>query len=193
MRTSLVIRIAPVAAVLAVAVPAAAHAQNAAVVSNPATLELGADAGAQFGLGANSYTYVYIPGQRLRVGFFLPGASRVEIEPAAGLTYTKTGGSPGRSIYNVELGALYHFTAPARVNATVGATTVAYVRPFIAVDGNSGAGTNENTFTFGGGLGIKVPFRPNISLRGEANLGYNTTNKAARIGVLAGLSFFTFR
>lgn len=192
MRTSIIARVAPVAAVLAAALPAAARAQNAAIVNNPATIEFGADAGADFGLGKDSYTRVFLPGERFRVGFFVPGDPRLEIEPAAGLNFSKTGGVPGRTIYNVELGALYHFRAPTYATNTTGAT-VAYVRPFVNITGSSGSGDNETATTLGAGLGLKLPFRTNIALRGEANLGYNFRNKAAQLGLLAGFSFFAFK
>ena len=170
----------------------AARAQNAAIVNNPATLELGADAGATFGLGHNSYTTIQIPGSRVRAGFFLPNNSRIEIEPAVGLSYGKVTGQSGVTNYNLELGALYHFRAPQDVINTTRAT-VAYVRPFINYTGLSGGGDSDHQVTAGGGLGLKLPFRPNIALRGEANLGYDFTDKAARAGLLAGFSFFTNR
>ena len=192
MRTMNLSRIAPIVAAAAIVAPVAARAQNAAIDNNPATVELGADAGATFGLGHNSYTVIQIPGSRVRAGFFLPNNSRIEIEPAVGLTYGKVTGQSGVTNYNLELGALYHFGAPASViNAT--RATVAYVRPFINYTGLSGGGNSNHAVSAGGGLGLKLPFRPNIALRGEANLGYDFNNKAARAGALAGFSFFTNR
>lgn len=191
MRISFIARVVPVAAVAALVLPAAARAQNAAIVNNPATLELGADIDAAFGLGGHSSVQLGVPG-RIRAGFFLPNNSRIEIEPAGGLSYRKTTGVPGRTIYDVELGALYHFRAPQDVVNATGAT-VAYVRPFLNYTGTTGAGSNENAVTLGGGLGAKLPFHQNLALRAEANLGYDFRNKAARLGLLAGMSFFTNR
>ena len=75
---------------------------------------------------------------------------------------------------------------------TTGAT-VAYVRPFVNYVGYNSAANTPNSFTLGGGLGLKLPVRTNIALRAEANLGYDTQYKAARAGVLLGGSFFAFR
>lgn len=192
MRSSIFFRIAPIAAAAAIVAPVAARAQNAAIVNNPATIELGADAGLTFGLGKYSFTTGALPGQRVRAGFFLPNNSRIEIEPAAGIAYAKFKGAPGITQYNLELGALYHLAAPSAVTSATRAT-VAYVRPFINYTGTSSSGDNVNAVTLGGGLGAKLPFRPNVALRGEANLGYDFRDKAARLGFLAGFSFFTNR
>lgn len=192
MRTSTALRAAAVAA--AVVLPAAARAQNAAINNNPAKLEFGADAGATFGLGKNSYVGISLPTERARVGFFLAGNPRLEVEPAFGLNYFKAKGGDATTIYNVELGVLYHLRAPSYVTGVTGAT-VAYVRPFVGYQGTAvgGGGADSHATTFGAGVGLKLPVRTNIALRGEANLGYDTNNKAARIGLLAGASFFAFR
>jgi len=193
MRSSIFARVAPVAAVAALALPAAARAQNAAIVNNPATMEFGADVGANFGLGSKSYVNVFIPGERFRVGFFLPSDPRIEIEPGVGLNYSKQASSNAITTYNLELGALYHFRAPTYATGATGAT-VAYVRPFINYTGTTiGGGANSHETTLGGGLGLKLPVRTNVALRAEANLGYDFSAKAARLGLLAGGSFFTFR
>ncbi|HEY0780085.1 MAG TPA: hypothetical protein VGD56_19120 [Gemmatirosa sp.] len=192
MRTPLFLRIAPVVAAVAVVLPAAARAQNAAIVNNPATTEFGADVGANFGLGNQSYVNVFIPGERFRLGFFVPSNPRIEIEPAVGLNYAKQKNVPSVTTYNLELGALYHFRAPTYATGVTGAT-VAYVRPFINYSGASSNGNTSHETTLGGGLGLKLPVRTNIALRAEANAGYDFSSKAARIGLLAGGSFFAFR
>ncbi len=193
MRPSIFTRVAPVVAVAAFALPAAARAQNAAIVNNPATMEFGADIGANLGLGSRSYVNIFIPGERFRVGFFLPSDPRIEIEPAIGLNYSKQKSTSAITTYNLELGALYHFRAPTYATGATGAT-VAYVRPFINYTGTTiGGGANSHETTLGGGLGLKLPVRANIALRGEANLGYDFSSKAARLGLLAGGSFFLFR
>ncbi len=186
-------RVVPVVVAAAIVSPAIAHAQNAAVV-NTANLELGADLGANFGLGTRSYVNVFIPGERFRVGYFLPSNSRIEIEPALGLNYAKQKDADAVTTYNLEIGALYHFTAPAYATGMTGAR-VAYVRPFLNYRGTivGGGGSDSHATTLGSGLGLKLPVRQNIALRGEANLGYDFSNKAARLGLLAGASFFTFR
>ena len=183
----------------AVVLPAAARAQNAAIVNNPAKVEFGADVGANFGLGKYSYTNFFIPGERFRVGFFgLIDNPRIEVEPGIGFNYSKQKDAASLAAYNLELGVLYHFRAPTYVSGATGAT-IAYVRPFINYTGtHTGSvdnvpSTSAHQTTLGGGLGLKLPVRPNIALRGEANLGYDFTSKAARVGLLAGGSFFAFR
>lgn len=197
MRSNTALRAA--AFVAAVVLPAAARAQNAAIVNNPAKLEFGADAGANFGLGKYSYTNFFIPGERFRVGFFgLIDNPRIEVEPAVGFNYGKQKDRASATLYNLELGVLYHFRAPTYVSGATGAT-VAYVRPFINYTGQATGSvdnvpsTSSHQTSAGAGLGLKLPVRPNIALRGEANLGYDFTAKAARVGLLAGASFFAFR
>ena len=66
-----------------------------------------------------------------------------------------------------------------------------YARPFIEFNGFSGGDTDDNEFSLGAGLGVKIPWRQVLATRFEANLGYGFDNEAMRIGLLAGLSFFT--
>lgn len=177
------------------AVPAARAQNSAAVAQAPNSIELGADAGAVFGLGKQSSIDVFIPAQRARIGFFLNNDSRVSIEPAGSFTFGKTKGSTGVSTYTAELGALYHFRAN-RLVAEVAAlqrVPVAYVRPFVGFTGKTATGSakNDNEGYVGAGVGVKVPFRTNIAFRFESNIGYGFDNQAARLGLNAGLSFFT--
>ena len=163
-----------------------AHAQR--------RVELGVDASAIFGLGSQSSVDVTVPGARFRMGFFQPG-SRISIEPAAGFSYDKVSGTDGVFTYNLELGALYHFRplAPVPVvtgRVPLGTLVIPYVRPFVGVTGFSGGGASDHEFSVGAGLGTKLLPRPDLGFRFEANLGYGFTANAARIGLLAGLSFF---
>ena len=174
---------AVLAATLAVASPAAAQRQ----------IELGVDAGATFGLGDQSFFSIVLPASRFRVGFFQPG-SRLSIEPAARLGYSKQEGSDGAFTYELEMGALYHFS-PIVVTTTEPGTTSSrvnspYVRPFVGLSGFSAGESSANEFSIGAGLGTKIPWRRDLSLRFEANLGYALDAEALRVGVLAGLSFF---
>lgn len=172
------------AAALVLASPAAAQRRT----------ELGIDAGATIGLGGQSSVRIVLPGSRFRVGFFQPG-TRLSIEPAAGFAYTKVEDVDGVLNYDLELGALYHLrpfiiatTEPGEVIARV---TTPYVRPFVGLTGfTGGEGENDNEFSVGAGFGTKVPWRRDLAIRLEANVGYGFDNEAARIGVLAGLSFF---
>lgn len=176
-------------ATLVVLAPARAHAQ----VEAPRRLELGVDAGAVFGLGSQSSVNISLPGSRLRVGFFRPG-SRLSIEPAAGFSYDKVEGTDGLFSYNLEVGALYHFQPLEEMSILNGGTAtrfaVPYVRPFMGLTGFSGGGSSDNEFSLGAGLGTRIPFRRDLGIRFEGNVGYGFDNKATRIGLLAGLSFF---
>lgn len=165
--------------------PAPARAQR--------RLELGVDAGAVFGLGSKSSVNIDLPGSRLRVGFYRPG-SRLSIEPAAGFSYDKVEGTDGLFTYNLEVGALYHFQPLEDVAILNGGTAtrfaVPYVRPFIGLTGFTGGNSSDNEFSLGAGLGTRVPFRRDLAIRFEGNVGYGFDNRATRIGLLAGLSFF---
>lgn len=191
------LRIAAALVGVALAAPAARAQSSTAVAQAPNSLELGLDAGATFGLGTRSSVNVFLPTQRARVGFFLNNDTRVSIEPAASFNYGKTKDAPGVSTYNLELGALYHFRPNRLVSEVTPASraSVSYVRPFVGFTGQSvgGSAKNSNDGYVGAGLGLKTPFRTNIALRFEANLGYGFNNKAARIGLGAGVSFFTRR
>lgn len=180
------------AAVCAATISAqAAMAQSpAAVAQPPNTQEFGVDAGAVFGLGSQSSVNITLPAARARIGFFLNSASRWSIEPAGFFGYSKIKDLPSALVYNLEAGVLYHFRAPADVYSGP-RTFVTYVRPFIGVSGTRSGGTSNNEFEAGGGLGIKVPFRPDVAFRFEGTLGYGFSNDAARLGAFAGLSFFT--
>lgn len=156
--------------------------------------ELGIDAGATFGLGSESSVDINLPGSRFRIGFFTPG-SRISIEPALGLGYNKTEGTDGILQYDLQLGVLYHFrpitvSTTSDAGRTVARVTAPYARPFVGLTGYSAGGENENEVSAGAGLGIKLPWRSDLAWRLEANLGYGFDNKAARLGLLAGLSYF---
>ncbi len=172
-----------------------AAAQEPAVTSPRRTLELGIDAGAVFGLGDQSSININLPAARARVGLFLHRYPRWSLEPAALLTFTDAEGADALLFYNLEAGALYHFRPPGDLAQFEGArgSTVAYLRPFINVSGVAGGGDSQGDVSIGGGLGLKVPWRPQLGWRLEANLGYGFDDEAFRLGAFAGLSFFTRR
>ena len=164
------------------------------------TIEFGIDAGATFGLGDISSVQVTLPAARFRVGFLLPGNSRWSIEPAAFISMTKIESIDLITTYDLELGALYHFQPALRVlGSPPPRQSVVYVRPFIAVDGITGGGSSDTNndsssdseFSVGTGLGIKIPWRNDLAWRLETNVGYGFDNQAFRLGLLAGLSFFS--
>ena len=161
-----------------------------AVVSPPNTLELGIDAGLQFGLGDVSTVQFTLPAARARVGFFMNNDSRWSIEPSLFFSYSKVEDLGGIFVYDIEVGALYHFRQPSALQLAT-PTSVMYLRPFIGVSGVSGEGDDESEFAAGAGFGIKIPWRPNLAWRLEANTGYGFDNEAFRVGLFAGMSFFT--
>jgi hypothetical protein len=194
MTSSLRITAAALAGV-ALAAPAARAQNSAAVAQAPNSIEIGADAGLTFGLGDQSSVDFNFPAQKARIGFFLNNDSRISIEPALGFTYNKDEGAPGVTTYNIETGALYHFRPARLITDVANRAAVSYVRPFIGFEGASigGGGRNSNEFFAGAGVGVKVPYRSNIAIRAEANIGYGFDNEAARLGLNLGLSFFTRR
>ena len=164
----------------------------------PNTREYGLDAGAVIGLGDQSSIQVNVPAARARVGFFLNNNSRWSVEPAIGLSYTKVEEADGVLFYNLEAGALYHFSPPQQLAdlAEANRVRVVYARPFITLSGvtgdeDDGEGGGDNEISAGAGLGVKVPWRAGLAFRLEANLGYGFDNEAFRLGAFAGLSFFT--
>lgn len=184
-----VIRLAVCAATVAATVGARAASAQGTVTHASGTQEFGIDAGATIGLGDQSSVSLALPAARARIGFFLSDASRWSIEPAGALAYTKVQDGPGVFQYNLELGALYHFRAPAELLS--GTRAVAYARPFVGVTGIHAGGEGDSEFEAGGGVGIKVPWRRDAAFRFEGNLSYGFSNEAARLGIFAGLSFFT--
>jgi hypothetical protein len=168
-----------------VALPTGLRAQADAGASG-FTQEMGLDAGLQVGLGDISSFVIDLPAARMRIGFFQP-ASRWSLEPALGLSYFKAEGADGVLFYNIEGGALYHFR-PAGDLRAMGAT-VAYIRPFVGVNGATGD-DSDSEVSAGAGFGIKIPWQQDLAWRLEANAGYGFDNEAFRIGAFAGVSFF---
>jgi hypothetical protein len=182
------------ATALAVLAPRGSVAQGPTVTNPPRTIELGLDAGAVIGLGDQSSIALDVPAARARAGFFLSQNSRWSIEPAAGLSYVKVEESDGFLRYNLEGGALYHFSPPQQLAelAAANRVSVLYARPFVNLTGVTGD-NGDSEVSLGGGLGVKIPWRQGLAWRLEANLGYGLDNEAARFGAFAGLSFFTRR
>ena len=179
--------LATIVGLLATSAPIASAQRTSS--SSTAGLEFGIDAGATFGLGDQSSVQLTLPASRFRVGFYLPN-SRWSIEPATFLSWTKVEGADGVFVYDLELGALYHLAPPSDVTAPT-PMSVVYVRPFLGVQGASSGGNDDSEFFMGAGLGVDLPWRQNLAWRLEANTGYGFDNKAFRLGLLAGLSFFT--
>jgi hypothetical protein len=156
--------------------------------------ELGIDAAAVFGLGSQSSIDVTLPGSRFRIGYFTPG-SRISWEPAVGLGYHKVEGEDAVFTYDLQFGMLYHFRPLTVTTGESGDRTTRvtspYVRPFIGITGFSGGGgASDSEVSAGAGLGIKIPWHTDLAWRLETSLGYGFDNKAGRLGLLAGLSYF---
>jgi hypothetical protein len=181
-------------ALAATAAARTAAAQGATVTNPPRTIELGLDAGAVVGLGDQSSISVDVPAARARLGFFLTNDSRWSVEPAAGLNYSKVEESDGALFYNLEAGALYHFSPPAQLAdlAAANRVSVLYTRPFVNLIGVTGD-NGDSEFAAGAGLGVKIPWRSGLAWRLESNLGDGVDNVEFRLGAFAGLSFFTRR
>jgi hypothetical protein len=197
-RLALGARAAAVIGGLALATTALAQSP-AAVSQPPRTQEFGIDAAAAFGLGSDSYTNIGLPASRARVGFFLSNESRWSLEPAVGLFYSDSEGGDGALAYELEFGTLYHFAPTGDLVGRLGRDaeqavrrSVLYARPFVNLSGvTGGEGDGDSRVSLGAGLGVKVPWRESLAFRYEANLGYDIDNEALRLGVSAGLSFFT--
>jgi len=193
----------PFAVILTLAAILASPGSTATAQQGPPqtnTIEFGIDAGATFGLGDISSVQVTLPASRFRVGFLMPGNSRWSIEPAAFISMTKVEDIDLITTYNLEIGALYHFQPALRVlGSPPPRQSVLYVRPFVGVAGITGGGSDDvdddsgsdSEFSVGTGLGMKIPWRQDLAWRLEANVGYGFDNEAFRLGLLAGLSFFT--
>lgn len=180
------------AVLAAVAAPRGAAAQVPTVENSPSTREYGIDAGAEIGLGDQSSIRFDLPAARARIGFFQGNGSRWSIEPAVGLSYDKVEEADGVLNYDLEVGALYHFSPPETLAdlAAENRVSVVYARPFIGLQGFTGD-DGDNEVSAGAGLGVKRPWRAGFAFRVEANLGYGFDNEAFLLGGFAGLSFFT--
>ena len=169
-----------------------AAAQGSGNTNPPRSVELGLDAGAVFGLGSQSSIHFDLPATRARFGFFLPKDGRWSIEPAVGLSYNKVEDEgDGVLRYNLEVGGLYHFRPGSDMPGANVAST-AYIRPFVAWTGFTGE-SDDSEISAGGGVGVKIPFRPGVAWRLEGNVGYGFDNQAFRVGAFAGLSVFLRR
>jgi hypothetical protein len=152
----------------------------------PRPIEIGVDAAIIIGLGDNSGTEISIPAQSLRLGF--PISPRSSLEPRLGIRVL-SGNGDTFTLYNVEVGWLYHFGSSKYPGAYQRAG--AYVRPFVGLVGSSGDGSSTSG-VIGAGLGYKIPLIARVSSRFEANFAHAFGDfEGNQLGLLAGLSFFT--
>jgi len=149
-------------------------------------LELGLDAGLQFGVEDPTSVTMSIPVQAVRVGFFL--GDRASIEPSLSWNWFKFEGEDAFYTLSANLGLNYHFQAdPER--------TRAYLRPLLGLARVGGGGADLTQFQAGVGVGVKIPASNRLALRLEANAthGFETEDAGSgtAVGLLFGLSFFT--
>jgi hypothetical protein len=167
---------------LAVTAPAASAQRSAQRGSAP--IELGIDGGVTFGLNNPKTTLVALPAQDFRLGFFL--TDKVEVEPRFNINSIHGGGT-SVTTYAFEVGVLLEPEGD-RVGKGI------YLRPLMGVSGvNLSPGASNNSGYTGVGFGLKLPFADRrLATRLEANYEHGFSNGGAnRIGLLAGLSFFT--
>jgi hypothetical protein len=171
-------RVLSLAALSILALSASASAQRSGSMINPSP-EIGMDAGISFGLGTPQITTVSIPAQHIRMGFFVSPA--LSIEPMLGIV-SVSGDAGSGTVYNLGVGALYHF-------ATSRAANQFYVRPFVNIVGFSGEGTSDSEAVFGVGVReVRLEARRNAVTQRDLE---SAADGSDGIGLLAGLSFYT--
>ncbi|MDB4879172.1 MAG: hypothetical protein JWL60_618 [Gemmatimonadetes bacterium] len=186
-------RILSGAALLLLAIAPAAEAQRASA-SAPMPLEFGMDAGLSFGTGGTDNSVEFgLPVPSVRVGFHMSPAWSVE--PSLSLFRTSVTGESA-TVYELGIAALYHFSA-------VRTAPQLYARPFFNFTGanttvrtspTTTVSTSDTGTEFGAGFGAKLPWRDRMAWRLEGNisrLSDNVPSGQTRVGLLAGLSYFT--
>ncbi len=164
---------------------ALALVSSIASAQDPRPLELGIDAGVDFGLDDPNITVIGIPIQSLRIGFVM--TDQISIEPMFSLNSIRVEGD-NFTMYSAAVGLLYHFQT---------FRSGPYVRPFFGVTGLSGDDIDGVSQLFlGAGLGLKIPVIDNrLAWRLETNFAHvlddDEVEGGSQIGLRAGLSFFT--
>ncbi|MDB4890826.1 MAG: hypothetical protein JWL61_2681 [Gemmatimonadetes bacterium] len=151
-------------------------------------VELGLDGALSYGLDSPHFTFLSVPIQRLRAGFFV--TPTVSIEPTAALNYSRVQGSNSTS-FDFGAGALFHMAA-SRTAAQP------YVRPFVefgyhSFDSDPGS-SSFTTTTFGAGLGVKIPIANRFAWRFEGAYSHsgpeNRVTSKNQLTAFFGLSLF---
>ena len=167
-------------AILAVALPSAAQAQN--------PVELGVDGVVAYTLTSPHVSTVAIPVQRLRVGFFI--SPRVSIEPFGALTHFSENGNSNTNV-TLGVGGLYQFGGGRGAPQP-------YVRPFAELahrsfaDKSLSGGASEAAL--GAGVGLMIPASTQFAWRFEGTLTqvleHDSLNGGTMLSGFFGLSFF---
>lgn len=143
--------------------------------------EIGTDAALTVRLEDPNYVLLRIPGGQIRAGYFT--TPTISIEPTFSWLSIGQENTEGFSAYSIGAGVLFHRGADRNRSRV-------YLRPFLAVHGGSGGGSD---MSLGGGVGVKRPlFGGRGNWRGEVNLEYNDAGPGALyLNGLLGLSIYT--
>jgi hypothetical protein len=156
--------------------------------SNP-PVELGIDAGINSELsGTNKTTSFSAPIQQIRAGFFV--SPTVSIEPTLAFATSTTKGVANSTVtaYGIGTGLLWHLSDNRSANQI-------YLRPFLGFAGVTTSGASASAFSFGGGVGIKMPMANRFASRLEVNMdrtnAHNGVPAMNSLNLLAGLSVYS--
>jgi outer membrane protein with beta-barrel domain len=175
---------------LTIASTASAQRSSAARSDNSnMPIELGFDAGINSELsGTNKTTAFQAPLQQIRAGFFM--SPTVSIEPTLSLATQSTSGVANSSVtaYAIGTGVLWHLSDNRSANQI-------YLRPYLGFAGISTSGASASAFSFGGGVGYKMPMANRFATRLEANMSrtnaHNGVPAMNQLNLLAGLSVYS--
>jgi hypothetical protein len=152
-------------------------------------IELGIDAGINSELsGTNKTTSFSAPIQQVRAGFFV--SPTVSIEPTLAVATSTTSGVANSTVtaYGISTGLLWHLSDNRSANQI-------YLRPFLGFAGVSTSGASASAFSFGGGVGIKMPMANRFASRLEVNMdrtnAHNGVPAMNSLNLLAGLSVYS--
>jgi hypothetical protein len=143
-------------------------------------VEIGLDAGVQYELDAELLS-ISVPLQRVRAAF--PSGDRLAFEPALSFARLSTGGESLTALV-FEVGALYDF----------GIDHTRYARPFVGFEyADASFSSGESVVDLGIGLGTRsrVADRLVVRIEGTVTGRFGEGGSDGKVGVAAGLSFFT--
>jgi hypothetical protein len=185
-------RITSLVALSLIAISSTASAQRSSTARSENSnmpVELGFDAGLNSELsGTNKTTAFQAPLQQIRAGFFM--SPTVSIEPTLSLATQSTSGVANSSVtaYAIGTGVLWHLSDNRSQNQI-------YLRPFLGFAGISTSGASASAFSFGGGVGYKMPMANRFATRLEANMSrtnaHNGVPAMNQLNLLAGLSVYS--
>jgi hypothetical protein len=186
-------RITSLVALSLIAISSTASAQRSSSAprsdNSNMPVELGFDAGLNSELsGTNKTTAFQAPLSQIRAGFYM--SPTVSIEPTLSLATQSTSGVANSSVtaYAIGTGVLWHLSDNRTANQI-------YLRPFLGFAGVSTSGASASAFSFGGGVGYKMPMANRFATRLEANMSrtnaHNGVPAMNQLNLLAGLSVYS--